>query len=139
MMYLLTVILVLTLILFVVNRIEGKIIVCPICAATILTWFGALVGMYFKLFQVNNIFLSILIAISLGASVEKYGKKFGLWWKVITVLLGAPAVYYLTQAKLEFSLYLLLALLFATVIFALEFTKKSSKGAYKNVFEDCCN
>lgn len=139
MIYLLISILVLTVVLFLFNRTKDRVIVCPICVATVLTWFGALIGMYLKLFEVNVLFLAVLIGISLGASTEKYGKKFGLWWKLSMVLLGAPAVYYLVQTKLEISLYFLLALLFSTVLFALEFNTKSSKGAYKDDFEDCCN
>lgn len=95
--------------------------------------------MYLDLFRLNNLFLAILIGISLGASTEKFGKRFGLGWKVAMVLLGAPAVYYVVQNKLEYAIYLLLAMLFITVLLTLQFSSKSSKGAYKDTFKDCCD
>lgn len=139
MIYLLISILILTVFFWIVNKVRNKAVVCPICAATVVTWISALIGIYLNLFKVNNFLLAILIALSLGAGAEKFASKFGLWWQVLMVLSGVPAIYYLVQGKLTTAIYFLMALLFGTVLLNLQFSAKSSKGYYKDTFKDCCN
>lgn len=140
MVYLLISILVFTGILLLANRLAKRVLVCPICGATVITWAGAILGgLYLNWFPINPLFIAILVGISLGASIEKFGSRFGLPWKVAMVLLGAPAIFFLLQKQLLYALYLLLALVLATALASLKFSRKPAKGAYKEVIKDCCN
>ena len=138
MLYALFSIIVLTVIFWLVNKARPKTVFCPICVATVVVWLSLLLGMYFNIFSVNVQFLAILMAISLGAGIERFGRKYGLWWKTLMVALGTPAVYFLASEKLLISIYFLLAVVFLTAIFNLTFTKKHP-GRQEPTIPGCCD
>ncbi|MBI4363373.1 MAG: hypothetical protein HY545_00815 [Candidatus Doudnabacteria bacterium] len=124
MLYALFSIIVLTVVFWLVNKARPKTVFCPTCVATILVWLILLLGIYFNIFSADAQLVAILMAISLGAGIERFGPKYGLWWKTLMVVLGVPAVYFLAFEELLTSIYFLLAILFLTAIFNLTFTKK---------------
>lgn len=131
-------ILILTALFWTANRILKGNLFCPICAATALVWLAALAASFIGVRLINNSWLAILMAISLGAVIQKYGGKFGLLWKTAAVVFGGPAVYFLSQQDLR-GLYFAVAMLFITVLSEMKFTSKPAKGLYKDKFDNCCD
>ncbi len=127
----------LTLVIYAINKV--KHIYCPICLATVLVWMGLTAGLYFKWFAVNPLFLGILIGVSLGAANERFGSKFGLIWKVSLVVFGAPAIYFLVQKEITYTIYLLIALIFFTAISTIKFSGKPASGGASGKLPGCCD
>ncbi len=133
MIYLLSSIVILTLVLYFVRKTSG-LTICPICMATVLTWILAFLATAFKFWQIPPILIALLMALSLGAFIEKYGSKFGLVWKTLLVLIGFPAVYLVSQgAFLKAAISGLALLLFTSLFFIFKKEKKIN-----DKFEGCC-
>lgn len=133
MTYLLISILILTFVLYFVRK-TSDLKICPICMATVLTWSFSFLAVAFNFLDISPVLIALLMAISLGAFIEKYGSKLGLIWKTVLVLVGFPAVYFITQgAFLKAVLSGLALLLFTTIFFVLKKEKKIN-----DKFEGCC-
>lgn len=132
--YLLTTFL-LTLIFWALYR-SRIIVFCPICAAAVITWVGGLLAIHLRVSWANPLLVAILMGASLGAVAEKYGRRFGLFWKTTMVLLGMSSIYFLVQPA---GLYEGLGI--AVVLFAITFFLHKSKPAEhirEDLFKDCC-
>ena len=133
MIYLLISILILTFVLYFVRK-TSDLSICPICMATVLTWSFSFLALAFNFLNISPVLIALLMAISLGAFIEKYGSRFGLVWKTILVVIGFPAVYLVTQgAFLKAVLSGLALLLFTSLFFILKKEKKIN-----DKFEGCC-
>lgn len=133
MIYLLISILILTFVLYFVRK-TSDLTICPICMATVLTWSFAFLAVAFNFLEISPILIALLMAISLGAFIEKYGSKFGLIWKTVLVLVGFPAVYLVSQgAFLKAALTGLVLLILTSLFFILKKEKKIN-----DKFEGCC-
>ncbi|MHB8871333.1 MAG: hypothetical protein ACYC5G_02650 [Candidatus Doudnabacteria bacterium] len=133
MTYLLISIFILTVVLYFVRK-TSDLNICPICIATVFTWSWAFIAVAFKLLDIPPVLISLLMAISLGATVQKYGSKLGLLWKTICVLVGLPAVYLVSQGAFLKALLFGLALFLFTVL-SFIFTKEKN---INDKFEECC-
>lgn len=135
MIYFVASILTLTAIFTLLNR-SKTIIVCPICAAVVITWLAGLVGIYTGQAWADPLIIAILLGASLGALADKYGTGFGLAWKTLMVILGLPAIYYVVQRQPVQGL----GLLFVLVVVTLLFNKRKSGSAKPNpdIFKECC-
>jgi hypothetical protein len=111
--------------------------ICPICAATVLTWAGGLALLYFKVPYASPVLIAILMGASLGALAEKYGKRFGLLWKSSVVIIGFPAIYFLVQKLWLDSLYFLAVAGFLTWLLQYRSGQAAHKPE-KDLFKDCC-
>lgn len=110
--------------------------VCPICAGVVITWVVGVAALYSGAVWANPLGIAILMGASVGALADKYGNKYGLFWKSAVVLLGVPAIYLLVQKSLWQSLALLAVIAVVTV-----YTKLKSKplvSQKKDLFKDCC-
>ncbi|OGE83497.1 MAG: hypothetical protein A3B10_03650 [Candidatus Doudnabacteria bacterium RIFCSPLOWO2_01_FULL_44_21] len=134
MFYILLSIVVLTLVLWVINQ-WIKNVLCPVCSATVITWVAVLV-LYYLSQPVNTLFLTILISVSLGAIIEKYGHKFSWHWKLIMVLLNAPAIYFLMQKDLTKAVTL--ALVSVVLTWFMSRLKVNKREAKDDRFKQCC-
>ncbi|MEK7075455.1 MAG: hypothetical protein AAB948_01480 [Patescibacteria group bacterium] len=133
MIYLLISIFILTVVLYFVRKTSG-LYICPICIATVFTWSWSFIAVTFNLLDIPPVLISLLMAISLGATVQKYGSKLGLFWKTSVVLIGFPAVYLVSQgAFLKAVLVGLVLALFTAVSFILRKEKNIN-----DKFEECC-
>lgn len=133
MTYLLISILILTFVLYFVRK-TANLKICPICMATVLTWSFSFLAVAFNFLDIPPILIALLMAISLGAFIEKYGSKFGLIWKTVLVLVGFPAIYLVAQgAFLKAVLIGLALLIFISLFFILKKEKKIN-----DKFEGCC-
>ncbi|GEM_PF-6526300 len=133
MSYLLISILILTFVLYFVRK-ASDLSICPICMATVLTWGFSFLALAFNFLNISPVLIALLMAISLGAFIEKYGSRFGLVWKTVLIVIGFPAVYLVTQgAFLKAVLSALALLLFTTMFFILKKEKKIN-----DKFEGCC-
>ena len=135
MIYFLLPIFVLTLIFWVLYRAKLSII-CPICAGTLLTWAGGLVALYSGAAWADPLIIGILMGASLGALADKYGSRFGLFWKSAVVLLGLPATYFLVQKFLWPGVGLVLLIVLLTWFFGRG--TKPEPEPKKDLFKDCC-
>lgn len=135
MIYYLLAIALLTLILWGLYKAKA-ISVCPICAAVVITWVGGLAALYWRASWSNPLIVAILMGASIGALADKYGSKFGFLWKSAVVLLGLPAVYFLTQKALWPGLGLVLLLGLVTVLSH----NNNPTGSHekKDLFKNCC-
>lgn len=133
MIYLLISILILTFVLYFVRK-TSDLKICPICMATVFTWGFSFLAVAFNFLNISPVLIALLMAISLGAFIEKYGLRFGLIWKTVLVVIGFPAVYLVTQGAFLKALLLGLALLLFTSLFFI--LKKEKK--INDKFEGCC-
>lgn len=136
MIYYILAITVLTLIIWSLRK--ARIVkVCPICAATVITWAGGLIAIHFQLSFANPLVIAVLMGASLGAMAEKYGNRFGLIWKITMVLLGVIAIYFLVEPQSVYK-----GLVIAIVLFIYSFLASRSKPAIyddrKDIFKECC-
>ena len=123
-------------ILFWLMGLKRKRAYCPVCLATVFVWVVGLIFFYSG-FEINSLFLAILISISLGALIEKYGQRFHWYWKLIMVLLNAPAIYYLLQKDLAKAAVLAGVAVILTWLFS---KLKTVPPKIKNdQFEQCCD
>jgi hypothetical protein len=88
----------------------------------------------FKLLDISPVLISLLMAISLGATIQKYGSKLGLFWKTSAVLVGFPAVYLVSQG--DFLKAVLFG--FALVVFTILSFVFSKEKNINDKFEECC-
>jgi hypothetical protein len=132
MIYLLSLIIILTIILGYVRK--SGFTLCPICIATVLTWGIGLVGLLFKWFDLDPTLIALLMAISLGAFIDKYGGRFGVVWKTLIVLAGLPAVYWISQQEIMKAVYMGIGIGLITFLYYVF-------GKEKNIndkFRECC-
>jgi hypothetical protein len=111
--------------------------VCPICAATVLTWISGLALLYSGKSWAPPLVIALLMGASLGAMAERYGKKFGLLWKTAVVVAGAPAIYFLVGKKLVIGLALLAIIVILTLVRSRDKPSQLPKRN-KDLFADCC-
>ncbi len=133
MIYLLISIFILTVVLYFVRK-TSDLNICPICIATVFTWIWAFIAVAFKLLDTSPVLISLLMAISLGATIQKYGSKLGLFWKTICVLVGFPAVYLVSQGDFLKAVLFGLALVVFTIL-SFVFSKEKN---INDKFEECC-
>ena len=113
--------------------------VCPICAGVVMTWAAGIAALYYGVSWANPLLIGILMGASLGALADKYGSKFGLFWKSSVVLLGLPAIYFVIQRSFWKGVILIIAIGIVTLLSNLS-NKKSGSGIKhkKDLFQDCC-
>lgn len=109
--------------------------ICPICALVVVTWVLGLTGIYLNQPWANAVIVAILMGASLGAVAEKYGRKFGFVWKVLVVLFGAPAIYFLIIKSALIGLGLVLVMALFTIFLH---RSKQAKFDKEDLFKDCC-
>jgi uncharacterized membrane protein YadS len=134
MIYFLLSILVITLVFYFLHK-RKILAVCPICAGTVLTWFGGLAALYTNQLWASPLLVAILMGASLGALAEKFGPSYGLLWKTGVVLLGFPASYFFVQQSVWPGLGLIVLLLLLTLISKKKPVEKEDK---KDLFKECC-
>ncbi len=112
------------------------IAVCPICAATVITWVGGLLAIHLYISWANPLLVAILMGASMGAVAEKYGRQFGFIWKTAMVILGMSSIYFLIQPA---GLYkgLGIAAILLTITFFLH-KGKPAEYVRGDLFKDCC-
>jgi hypothetical protein len=117
--------------------------VCLICAAVVIAWVGGLLALYLGQEWLAPTWVAMLMAASLGALAQKYGSNLGLAGKTVIVMLGLPAIYYLTALRPTTGLGLLTIL--ALIVYWLDRRPNQpgqngqSKNLTKNnIFKDCC-
>ncbi|TAL49227.1 hypothetical protein EPN83_01670 [Patescibacteria group bacterium] len=108
---------------------------CPICSAVALTWLVGLLLLYATNLPVDPLFIAILTGASLGALAEKYGSKFGFFWKTILVVLGSAGIYLLVIEDALKALILFSVVALVTVMFVLG---RLRRKASEDKFKDCC-
>ncbi|HLC45151.1 MAG: hypothetical protein A2722_04105 [Candidatus Doudnabacteria bacterium RIFCSPHIGHO2_01_FULL_50_11] len=117
---------------------KAKIVsVCPICAGVVVTWVGGIIGLYANQKWADPMVIAILMGASMGAVADKYGIRFGLLWKTLTVVLGLSAIYFIIGLSLYKGLGFLLILGIITVFLS---RKKYGSANAKNedLFKECC-
>lgn len=141
-------IIVLTFIVWVINKILHKK-VCPICAGVSLTWLSIFFGIFFG--KLSIIFYQIPLAILAGGTVvgamsklEPFIKvKFILIWKTIFVVSGFLAVYSLITSDWITFLVTVLIDIIVTIVYKTRDMEKENIDS-KNVQElkekmkNCC-
>jgi len=117
--------------------LKSKIIyVCPICAAVVITWMTGLLGLYLNQIWANPLTIAILLGMSAGALVEKFGIRYGLLWKLLMVLLTLPAIYYLVDKNLAPGAGLIFIMVIITII--MNRNQKLISSHSKDLFKECC-
>jgi hypothetical protein len=109
---------------------------CPICAGVVITWVGGAIALYYGTAWANPLIIAVLMGASMGALADKYGSRFGLFWKSSIVLLGLPAIYLIVQKSLWQGIGLVGIIIILTI-----FSNKKSAPALrdkKDLFKDCC-
>lgn len=109
---------------------------CSICAAAVITWVGGLLAIHLHVSWANPLLVAILMGASMGAVAEKYGHRFGLFWKTAMVLLGTSSIYFLVQPAGFYK-----GLGIAAVLLAITFFLHKGKPAEHvrgDLFKDCC-
>ena len=134
MWYLLASIAIITLVVWLLKR-QKIVDVCPICAGTVLTWAWGLIAIYISTSKIEPLLVAVLMGASLGALAEKYGSRFGLWWKTFVVLLGLPAIYFLVTRQPKQAGVLLIILIIVTIWLK---GSAGNKNNQKDLFKECC-
>ena len=113
---------------------------CPICLAVGITWIIGLI-LYYSDIYVDPLILAVLLGASLGALAQKYGSKYGLFWKTAFVILGIIVIYFLIY-KEPFKAFLLLLLVAGVTFFFHSTSTKTELSSpldkIENKFKDCC-
>lgn len=108
---------------------------CPICAVIVIVWLAGLLGLYLDARWANQILVALLMGGSIGAFAEKYGDKMGLIWKILFIVIGFSAVYFLVSQNLNFGLLFGIAIVPLAV---LAWLKKEKPKSNEDIFKNCC-
>lgn len=135
MLYYLLAIFLLTIVLEIFYKAH-IVLICPICAATVITWVVGLLAIHLYSPWANPLVVAILMGTSLGAVTEKCGKHFSFLWKMMAVLLAVSAIYFLVQPEELYNGLIVTAVLVAVTFLSNKGDK--TKDERKDLFKDCC-
>ena len=135
MLYYLLAIFLLTIIFAFLHK--AKIVaICPVCAATVITWATGLLAIHLSASWANSLVVAVLMGASMGAVAEKYGKHFGFLWKTAFILLGLAAIYFLVQPEELYKGLMLIVVL--GIVTLLSNRNAQTKNGREDLFKDCC-
>ena len=135
MLYYLLAIFLLTIIFAFLHK--AKIVaICPVCAATVITWATGLLAIHLSASWANSLVVAVLMGASMGAVAEKYGKYFGFLWKTAFILLGLAAIYFLVQPEELYKGLMLIVVL--GIVTLLSNRNAQTKNGREDLFKDCC-
>ena len=113
--------------------------ICAVCAATVITWAVGIFSIITHASWADPLMTAILMGASLGAIADKYGSRFGLFWKTAVVILGSAGIYYIADETYIRGVVAFTALGIITIIAGiLKGPTTSTITAKKDLFKECC-